>query len=827
MKLKIYVQIMLSLLIFVGANAQVIEFDRQSQSLGVIDLNNVVDSTIYCDFSFVNSGDQPLYIKYVLATCGCTTSLWSKDSYAPAERGTVRLIYNPHLRHEKSVTMLVDVYSNSLNNGVKKSVHNLKMNFELIGETTPLTPYYKLEKGGEVALKVDSSDVYDLILDRIAAGFKDRFDRQDDRVVEELAATMRDGGYWQHIDYSCFFRTNWQPIDHLSNLCTMATAYITPESEYYGSPSLFAIINEGLKYWDITDPTSHNWWYNQIGGSQVLADVLVLLSRGEKKIEDSLLGSLSAKLAKSDSRKWTGANKLDIAKHHMYRGCILRDKDLVRLSVNESFFPIHITNKEGIQEDMSYHQHGAQLYMGGYGTVFVAGIAEIAYILRGTPYELPKEKLEIFSRFMREGFFKVFRGSYIDWNVSGRGISRKNIVENIGLISVIDKMMLIDAEHAEFYKQTKERFANKLALSVGVEPENILFYRSDYMVHNRPSYQAAVRTASTRGVKAENGNGENLFSTFQSDGAFNMRKQGDEYLNVFSVWEWDKIPGVTSPKIIPEVVTSWQVKGTSKWTGGVSDGVDGAFAYMHDDHGFKATKGWFFWDNMVVALGAGITADLVDLHTTLEQSNLRGEVVFMEDERVTVDSISTTLKNPQYIIHNKITYLPLQDGTLTLKADLQSGNWAKINYNQVNAEIQKKVFNLTWEHPKSDVDASYSYIQVPDYVSEKKIDEIKKSIEFTNTTSLQAVYKKSENKAMALFYDKSTYTVGKWIITVDKPALLIVEGINRVDNLRISVVNLGGDSTIVKVKLVDVKNNETTLKVNTVEMKPTNVDVVI
>lgn len=824
MKFKIYLQIALFLILCTKVDAQIIEFDSNSQTVGTINLTDVKDSTIYCDFNFVNRGDKPLRIRYILATCGCTTSQWSKQSYEPGAKGTIRLSYNPHLRSAQDVTMHVDVYTNSLNSGTQRGVHNLKMNFKLIGERLPLAPYYKLEKGDEIVVKSGASDVYDTILSRIAAGFQNSFRSSVDAQVEYLAATMRKGGYWQHIDYDCFFRTNWEPIEHLESLRTMAIAYITPASKYYGSPSLFTIINDGLQYWDITNPTSHNWWYGDIGGSQTLADILVLLSQGEKSINDSLSSNLYVKLSKSDPKKWTGANKLDIARHHLYRGCLLRDDSLVSSSVDESFFSVRITREEGIQEDMSYQQHGAQLYMGGYGIVFVTGIAEIAYILRETPYALSKEQLTIFSRFMREGFLKVFRGSYIDWSVTGRGISRKDIVANRNLISIINKVALIDPEYAEFYEHTKKRFANRDAVSTGVESENILFYRTDYMVHNHPKYQATARAVSTRCIKAENGNGENLLGAFQSDGAFNIRQQGDEYLNIFPVWEWNKIPGVTSPKVIPTIAASWRVKGTSKWTGGVSDGSVGAFAYVHDDHGFKATKGWFFWEDMVVALGAGITADKMALHTTLEQSHLRGEVTFKENKESVVDDITTTLNNPEYIIHNKMAYIPLQQGVLALKASSQHGNWININYNQVNATLQKRVFNLIWEHPKGDSNASYSYIQLPDCKSARQINAVKKSIEFTNTSSLQAVYKKSDNKAMILFYDKGSYEVGKWVVSVDKPALLIVDGINKIADLQVTVVNLSGNSEPIEVKLDNVKNSGATLDVNTIEMKPSIVD---
>ena len=715
--------------------AQTLSFDKLSHSLGTINLSEMKDSVVYYDFKFTNTGGKPLKLSDVVSSCGCTTSEWSRGSYEPGTNGTIRMSYRPQFRDQQQVSMVAIVYSNS-------GVHNLVVNVVFEGDDDILLPDYKLEKSiRPITKREKQKDIYDTILRRAIKEFQIGFNDDVDTKVEKFAETMRSGGYWHSIDYDCRYITEWQPIKHLENISTMALAYVTPASKYYGSTSLFEMIEDGLRYWDAKNPRSTNWWHNQISASQVATDVFVLMYSGEKELDKELFSSLCGKLNRaSDPRRWTGANKLDIAKHHIYRGCIMRNDSVVRVSSEQIFYPVVVTKDEGIQEDMSYHQHGAQLYMGGYGIVFAGGISEMAYMLRDTPYSLSDEKLELFCRFIREGFMQVFRGRYIDWSVVGRSISRRKAIDNIGLISktgtnaLIERMMKIDSEHKPFYVQVKARFNGDIEL--GVKAENRLFYRSDYMVHNRKKFQATVRTASNRVAKTERGNGENLFCTYLSDGAFNIRQQGDEYNDIFPVWQWDKIPGVTSRKEVVITKRNWQIDGTSKYTAGVSDGVVGAFAYKHDDHGFKATKGWFFWDDMVVALGAGITSNNVALHTTLEQSNLRSQITFNEKNRVTVDTIVKVLKNPKYVVHNQMAYVPLQEALITLSAATQSGSWIDINYNQPSTEIKKRVFNLTWEHPKGAEDASYSYIQIPACSSIKQINGATKALKIVNKPSI-------------------------------------------------------------------------------------------
>ena len=60
------------------------------------------------EFIFANTGDEPLLISGVRASCGCTTPSWSKEPIAPGERGSITAQYNPMNRpgaFRKSVTV--------------------------------------------------------------------------------------------------------------------------------------------------------------------------------------------------------------------------------------------------------------------------------------------------------------------------------------------------------------------------------------------------------------------------------------------------------------------------------------------------------------------------------------------------------------------------------------------------------------------------------------------------------------------------------------------------------------------------------------------------
>ena len=111
--------------------------------------------------------------------------------------------------------------------------------------------------------------------------------------------------------------------------------------------------------------------------------------------------------------------------------------------------------------------------------------------------------------------------------------------------------------------------------------------------------------SSKRVIGAELVNEENLSGYHLADGALYLYQGGDEYTDIFPVWDWRKIPGVTCAQTdIPAFKTS---SIESDFVGGVSDGTHGCAALDYVRDGVVAKKAWFFGANSVVCLGAGIS----------------------------------------------------------------------------------------------------------------------------------------------------------------------------------------------------------------------------
>lgn len=62
-------------------------------------------------FTIKNTGDSPLVITRVIASCGCTTPEWTKTPIEPGKTGDLKVTYNPAGR-PGAFTKTISVYSN-------------------------------------------------------------------------------------------------------------------------------------------------------------------------------------------------------------------------------------------------------------------------------------------------------------------------------------------------------------------------------------------------------------------------------------------------------------------------------------------------------------------------------------------------------------------------------------------------------------------------------------------------------------------------------------------------------------------------------------------
>ena len=85
----------------ISADATSFEFGPSQEAAGNVSLTVRIK----------NTGEAPLVLTRVIASCGCTTPEWTKEPIAPGKTGDIKITYNPKDRPGPFVKT-ISVYSN-------------------------------------------------------------------------------------------------------------------------------------------------------------------------------------------------------------------------------------------------------------------------------------------------------------------------------------------------------------------------------------------------------------------------------------------------------------------------------------------------------------------------------------------------------------------------------------------------------------------------------------------------------------------------------------------------------------------------------------------
>lgn len=621
-------------------------------------------------------------------------------------------------------------------------------------------------------------------------------------------------GCFIDIDYARRDRTNWMPLIHVDRLYDFVFAYTHPKNSYYQNEDLYHKIVKGLEYWHHRNPHCNNWWYNQIAEPQKLGILLIQMRVGKRQIPEVLETKVLQRMRKDGGHpaRWTGANRTDIALHWIYRACLQKNDVDLKTAVENVYSPLSYTVKEGFQHDNSYFQHGVQLYIGGYGDEILKGVTQVALYTKGTKYALDDERIQFLRHFMCGTYYQVIRGQYMLFDVLGRGVSRNNGTQKSHAALFAKRMLELDPAHIDEYNAIIARLEGRKSANYGIKPLHTHYFRGDYALHVRPHYTFDVRMVSNRTMRCEYGNGENLKTYFMSDGCTNIVTEGDEYARIFPVWNWNRIPGVTAPQLdtIPRTVIDWQTKGTSVFAGGVSDSLYGVSVYSYFDTyadiNTAAKKSWFFFDDEIICLGAGINSTAgVPVCTTINQCLLsKKEVILSQSKKHSVVKEGDFVyDSPEWVLHNGIGYVFPAGGNLFLSKKIQTGSWYSINHTESKNEQQQEVFTLGFNHGCNPRNATYAYIVVPGIHSVRKMNHYRKSpVEIlANTDSMQIVRHTKLGIWQMVFYKEGTFRSGELSVSVDKAcALMIKDG--HSGNAELHIADPGQTQSCIKVKLL-------------------------
>lgn len=552
-------------------------------------------------------------------------------------------------------------------------------------------------------------------------------------VARSHADALNSDGSWPDIHYDETPDGSWGPWAHTQRLWVLAKAYQTPGQSLYRSSTLRADIDAALAYtktfYGATIIPTGNWWFWTIGIPIDLGPTLVLM-RGEvnQATYDDLVLAMHLRIGSSPTARGlvgptpTGQNLVWSAYTHLCLA-LLKDDTAMLAAVRDAMASVaRPTSLEGIKRDHSFHQHGAQLYTGGYGGQFANDVARYALITRGTAYGLPSDALESFMNYVADGIAWSLHGDYFDVSVISREVARPTTTGFNGLAAMIQAAQIPSARGAEIRSAAAKMLQSwrgtmntELAGAAALVEQGKYaaawpsghrhYYASDYTIHRRPGWFASVKMFSTRTKSGEKTNDENILGSRQSDGRFYLVLRGNEYFgnNVWPAFDWTRMPGTTVEQKADTASDDYGY-GTRSFAGGTGDGQNGvsAMELAPLNSVLFARKSWFFFDDAIVFLTNGIRSPSGNpVETIVNQVNT---------------SSTLTRRNDWAHLDNVGYWFPTPISLQTIR-ETRSGTWASLGASTDTTVHTKPFTTLYIDHGVAPVNATAEYVIVPNITS--------------------------------------------------------------------------------------------------------------
>ncbi|MEU3605354.1 polysaccharide lyase 8 family protein [Streptomyces sp. NPDC035033] len=618
--------------------------------------------------------------------------------------------------------------------------------------------------------------------------------------------------------------------ESFNRLGTLAQAWAQPGTGLTGDPAVLEAVLTGLDHvytrvYNERTTRYGNWWNWQIGGPQALMDTCVLVHEHlpadriaaycravDHFVPDSVFDSYTGTS--------TGANRVDLCRSVVLRSLVGENADRLARAVAalDPVFP-HVTGGDGFYADGSFIQHRNVPYIGGYGSVLHDGVGRLMALLRGSRWPVDSPDAQLFLDTVDDAIAPFVHNGLIMDNVSSRGISRAGTSDHTRAHALLASIVLVGRgasreENARWRAMVKGWMLRdhhapplrnpKLSLvraallqsllddaSVAPAPEPVghrLFHHMDRVTHRRRGWCASVSMASRRIAHYEYGNGEHARG--YHTGAGWLSWWGDDFgLDQYSDAYWPtvdpyRLPGITASRkpLADGEGGNWgQPVPAAEWVGGTTDGEFGATGQhlIGLSSTMNARKSWFWLDDSVVCLGAGITsADGHAVETTVDNRALgtTGAPALTVDGRIqpTEQGWRRTFENAGWAhVEGHAGYLFPQGLDLTVLREERTGAWRDINAGGPTTPLTRRYLTLWTDHGTDPAGGDYAYVLLPGAsaatTARRAADRGRLRI-LANTGSQQGIRAPRLGLTAVNFW--AAGTVGP--LTVDAPASVLV-----------------------------------------------------
>lgn len=583
----------------------------------------------------------------------------------------------------------------------------------------------------------------------------------------QLASSIDSNGKWSDIDYDNNAMANWQPLIHMQRLRSLAFAYAYPSSNFYHQSQLLRSISLALQHWAEKKYQCLNWWHNEIGVPQQMRDLIILL---QNDLTESQLKSALEILAQYKvTDKSTGANLTWAADLGMHYGLLTADTSIAGNCSRKIIDEIKITTGDGVQPDYSFHQHDKRLQMYQYGAAFLLENIRIAWELRNTVFAFPKEKIDVLSDFLFNGWQWMARGVNTVPGTMDRSASRMNALHGADIRKLIPYFVeLLPGKKNELQAIANQQNGNSSLVGFRYYPY------SDFTAYQQKDFSFFIKTISNRTLATESINSENLKGHLLNSGDTYFIHDGEEYFNLMPVWNWEYLPGVTSFK------NAHHIK-RKVFTGSVGNEAEGftSMDYVMESRDGKqslsAKKSWFCYDGKMICLIADLKGVGIDTaYTAMDQCRWRNDVTVNKGKLLTEGT--QQFKNLNWVHHQDFLYAVYTKILSSVTAAPVEGMWSDINASGSDAVVHDKVFMPVLMHTnllkptsvaymvsscKNSADATAKYKQ-PGFKIIRN-DALCQAISFTDGT------------IMAAFFQPASVLINKTVLQTGNACLVMIK----------------------------------------------------
>lgn len=507
----------------------------------------------------------------------------------------------------------------------------------------------------------------------------------------------------------------------------------------------------------------------------------------------------------------------------------------------------YVTSDDGFYEsDGSFIQHHMYAYTGSYGGYLIYYMSQSILALSGSSFEITADS-EVNN--MYENIFKAYEPVLVNGQVmemvygrsvaasgstggyDGGGLIMSGIVrlakaaeiserDDAAKIKLLAKVMLQEitsqevAQYYDYYANSDFAVVlDSLEIlndqTVDVEDyqrtdNTNVFYNMDRVVQHNDTYSVGLSMHSKRISAYESINGNNTKGWFQGSGMLytytdDYSKYTDHYWYTIDSY---RLPGTTVLRgvdALPREDGDQNALGQNSYAGGTSIGdysIAGMLLYPVNQT-LNAKKSWFMFDDEIVALGSGITANEgTTIETTVENIKLLDDNsnTFIidgttQDSTLVTDgtAAATAINSWAYVSGNTEGssmgyYFPESANVNTIR-EARTGNHYQINPGSTaddKTNHTKNYLTMYYDHGANGTTSdSYAYVILPAVQSADAVSSYASSSDITvlaNTEDVQAVAH-NDGIVGANFWNFKEATVqkdGEEYITANAPCSVMV-----------------------------------------------------